>query len=572
MKQHLFHTWNYSRTTVAILAMFEFIAIQAAETNPHLDLGLELVNQIQSHQQAGTFVNNDDIEINRFGGTWENVYFQLEDQGSNQLPECYAQSSSFVTLLLDQVCGWNWHDHPFVDPVSQLVEERTSPSSYQYAALIKQQIGFESEITRLDQVEPGDIFTTVAVGGTSGYTGIIAGVDLQEGLPYPENLDHSNPSFFGTTFYPIEVLDSTSSDHSFDTRTFEYQGQLMETEGVGIGLMGMLVNADFEVVAYTWSLPTSDYNNSPNGWINGLHSRLKTSDVREVTIGRFHPVMDPEPEVIENVSDFDPNAFPLHYTMGLDLVEQIVLQQSQDIYLDENGVELNRYGGSWSNPNDQVFIQWADFDNNIPASNYSRCSSFVTLLLKASHNWNWWNHSFFDPITNQMTQTSSPHAYRYVALIKQLIGFQSMVTRIDQVLPGDVIATQDVGTDSDHVMIFSDIDWNQGVAYPENLEESDPAWFGTTFYPVEVLDVTRGPHSNDTRDVIINGHPLETEGAGVGWMGVLVNPQMEIVAHTWSLPNSVFQNSPNGWLSGLHSRLKPQETRELVIGRLEIQP
>ena len=556
----------------AILSLTGYVTSHAADSNPHLDLGLELVSQIQAKQQAGIFVNNDGDEINRFGGSWGNVYFQLENQAPNPLPECYAQSSSFVTLLLNQTYGWNWHDHPFIDPVSQLIKERTSPSSYQYAALIEQQVGFESKITRLDLVQPGDIFTTVNVGGTSGYTGIIAGVNLQEGLPYPENLNNSNPAFFGTTFYPVEVLDSTSSDHSFDTRTFEHQGQLMETEGVGVGMLGMLVNVDFEVVGYTWSLPTSDYDNSPNGWINGLHSRLKTGDVRKVTMGRFQPVMESELEEIENVSNFDSNAFPLHYTMGLDLVAQIVQQQSKEVYIDEGGVELNRYGGSWSSDSDQVFIQWADLGNGIPAANYSRCSSFVTLLLKSAYNWNWWGYTFFDPITNQITKTSSPHAYRYVALIKQLIGFQAKVTNIDQALPGDIIATQDAGDDSGHVMIFSDIDWQEGVAYPENLAGADPTWFGTTFYPVEVLDVTSGPHSSDTREVAINGQPVETQGAGVGWMGVLVNPQMEIVAHTWSLPTSDFQTSPNAWLSGLHNRLKTQQVRELVIGRLESQP
>lgn len=43
----------------------------------------------------------------------------------------------------------------------------------------------------------------------------------------------------------------------------------------------------FETVATTWSLPTSNYQTQPNGWLQGLTNRLKRVPQWEITVGRM---------------------------------------------------------------------------------------------------------------------------------------------------------------------------------------------------------------------------------------------------------------------------------------------
>ena len=51
-------------------------------------------------------------------------------------------------------------------------------------------------------------------------------------------------------------------------------------------------------------------------------------------------------------------------------------------------------------------------------------------------------------------------------------------------------------------------------------------------------------------------------------MGILVDANMNVVGHTWSIPSSNYETKPDSWLSSLHGRLKRQTERELVIGRI----
>ncbi|MHC4841919.1 MAG: hypothetical protein ACYTDT_13360 [Planctomycetota bacterium] len=54
--------------------------------------------------------------------------------------------------------------------------------------------------------------------------------------------------------------------------------------------------------------------------------------------------------------------------------------------------------------------------------------------------------------------------------------------------------------------------------------------------------------------------------------GTLVDGNFNVVGHTWSVPTSDYQSNTDSWLSSLHSRLKRQEVREMVIGRLPTTP
>ena len=256
----------------------------------------------------------------------------------------------------------------------------------------------------------------------------------------------------------------------------------------------------------------------------------------------------------------------------MQLVSEIVAQQTEGFFDDVEGVALNRYGGSWSSDSNPVHIQWADPDAGLPAASYSKCSSFITLLLQTAYDWNWKDYSFYDPIRDEVVSKSSPHSYRYVALIKQQVGFSQQVLRLDQAAPGDVLAASDVGDTSGHTALFIGVDWTSAKAYPEDLVESDPALFGTTYYEVQILDVNKSAHSFDTRRLFTDGDEDETGGAGVGVMGILVDANFGIVGHTWSIPSSNYVTRTDSWLDSLHGRLKPQTEREMVIGRIPAMP
>ncbi len=112
-------------------------------------------------------------------------------------------------------------------------------------------------------------------------------------------------------------------------------------------------------------------------------------------------------------------------------------------------------------------------------------------------------------------------------------------------------------------MMINAIDWSEAVEYPATHPDANPDLADTWYIPVQVLDSTSNPHSNDTREV--NGEELE--GIGTGTIGVLVDGTGAIVGHTWSLPSSDPHTSTDNWISSLHNRLKWQQDRKMVIGR-----
>jgi hypothetical protein len=75
--------------------------------------------------------------------------------------------------------------------------------------------------------------------------------------------------------------------HSNDSRLVPVNGVDTQIPGIGTGTIGVLVNANYEIVGTTWSLPNSNYDTERTGWLNGLHSRLKLQSEREAVIGRM---------------------------------------------------------------------------------------------------------------------------------------------------------------------------------------------------------------------------------------------------------------------------------------------
>ena len=135
---------------------------------------------------------------------------------------------------------------------------------------------------------PGHLLLWWNIGSDkSDHAMIIVRIDLAHGLAYPGDLAAAKPELAGTTFYAVEVLDSSSGLHTDDSRVVPVNGVDTQIAGIGTGKVGLLVNANFEIVGTTWSLPTSDYATQKTGWLNGLHSRLKLQTTTEAVIGRM---------------------------------------------------------------------------------------------------------------------------------------------------------------------------------------------------------------------------------------------------------------------------------------------
>lgn len=261
-------------------------------------------------------------------------------------------------------------------------------------------------------------------------------------------------------------------------------------------------------------------------------------------------------------------AQPQHLTKGLQLADEIGAAQDAGVFSDAGGVSLNRYGGSWNSASDPSSIRFANLPAGVLPGNNTKCAPLVTHLLKNVYNWSWNSHSFYDPILKVTKTSASPAPYQYIALLKAGKGFASQVTRLDQVLPGDMVFWWQVGTDDkDHAMIVVEVKAASAKAYPTDHANSKAAYAGTTYYEVEVLDSSSSLHTNDSRLVPVNGVDTHIPGIGTGTIGVLVNASSEIVAVNWSLPTSDYVTQRGGWLNGLHSRLKEVPAYEIAIGR-----
>lgn len=262
-------------------------------------------------------------------------------------------------------------------------------------------------------------------------------------------------------------------------------------------------------------------------------------------------------------------AQPAHLSTALQLVDEITAAQAVGVFSDSNQVPLNRYGGSWNSNSNPSYLRLANLPQGILPSNNTKCAPLVTHLLQTCYNWSWSAYSFYDPVLKVTKKSASPSPYQYIALLKAGQGFAQQITRLDQVLPGDLLFWWNIGTDaSDHAMVIVNPNLGNGKAYPSDHANANPALTGTTYYEVEVLDSSSGVHTNDSRIVPVNGVDTQIAGIGTGTIGLLVDANFAIVGTTWSLPNSDYHTQRTGWLNGLHSRLKLQSATEAVIGRM----
>ena len=266
-------------------------------------------------------------------------------------------------------------------------------------------------------------------------------------------------------------------------------------------------------------------------------------------------------------------AQPAHLARGLQLVDEITGAQAAGIFADAGNVPLNRYGGSWNSATNPSFIRFADLANGVLPGNHTKCAPLVTHLLKRCYNWSWSSYAFHDPLLNVTKQSASPAPYQYIALLKGGQGFDRQITALNQAQPGDILLWWQIGTDDkDHAMIIVSVNLASAKPYPGTHASANPAYAGTTYYEVEVLDSSSSLHTADTRLVPVGGVDTHLPGIGTGTIGVLVDASFAIVGVTWSLPTSDYVTQRTGWLNGLHSRLKVVPTYEIAIGRMPVLP
>ena len=277
-------------SAAALAGAFSLTTVAAQPA--HLTKGLQLLNEITSAQAVGVFTDAANVPLNRYGGSWNSAsnpsYIRFLDVPNHVLPSNNTKCAPLVTHLLKHCYNWNWSSHSFYDPVLAVTKTSASPAPYQYIALLKAGKGFAQRITRLDQTLPGDILLWWNIGSdASDHAMIVVNVNLANGKAYPTNLAASNPALAGTTYHEVTVLDSSSGVHTNDSRIVAVNGVDTPIAGIGTGTIGILVNANFEIVGTTWSLPNSDYATQLTGWLNGLHSRLKLQTTTEAVIGRL---------------------------------------------------------------------------------------------------------------------------------------------------------------------------------------------------------------------------------------------------------------------------------------------
>lgn len=263
----------------------------------HLELGLQIVDEINATHSLGIFEDNEGVAVNNYGGSWNDdedpSFIRFFDEDNGILPANNTVCAPFVTHIMLHAYDWDWGDDQFLfeDPKDDgELDTSASPNPWQYLELIEQGIGFDQKITNIRQSKAGDIISIHYSGTTSGHTAILVDLHLEDPMAYPEEGDNLVPELAGTHFYRMTIMDSTGSPHSNDTREFEVIDEDdnktdHEIHGAGIGDMGIFLDISGNITGYMWSLPNSNYGTQ--GWLNRIEDDVKLPSDRYMVFGRL---------------------------------------------------------------------------------------------------------------------------------------------------------------------------------------------------------------------------------------------------------------------------------------------
>jgi len=214
----------------------------------------------------------------------------------------------------------------------------------------------------------------------------------------------------------------------------------------------------------------------------------------------------------------------LHLNTAQAVVAQMRAQGETGEFFDDNNVEYNKYGASWSK---SLFV----LDD--PAYVHAQCSSFFTHVMMASYpGWTGQSAGF---------GSASPTAAEYHDAIEAGVNGFRQVKLFANIRPGDILAAKyfDGSANTGHVMIVND-------AIPGTPDAN-----GITRWSVQVIDCSSGIHSSDSRVFLESGYV--SSGAGIGWMYVYTKSN-HITGYSWSQANG--------------SRFYRPAVRHLILGRL----
>jgi hypothetical protein len=292
-------TWITSVVTAGALALGTVTA-HAQKTN-HLSEGLLLSSQIANKAAQGIFTDGAGTPLNRYGGAWKGTsnttqsFYRLETAALP--PANLTTCAPLISRLLAAKYNFKWSNYSFIDPISGKTNSTASPFPYQLLAMMKQGKGFTNSTTRLDLAQAGDILAFSRIGNaTDDHAALFIRARWESAATYPAGLADSIAALEGLTYVEVEILDSTGDTlHSEDSRLVEFPaGVFTQTEGVGTGVIGILVDDAGQIQGHTWSLPdngdpASDDDDERNDWVRNLNGRIEVqtgTGGRELRFGR----------------------------------------------------------------------------------------------------------------------------------------------------------------------------------------------------------------------------------------------------------------------------------------------
>lgn len=171
----------------------------------------------------------------------------------------WTNCATFVSLLLQH--SYNWSDADL-----KARWDSTSPTAAKYHDEIEAQHSF-TQITLRSQIQAGDIMAIKYPNGASATGHVMVIADA------PVLRTATNPQVANTTQYEVSVIDSSSSFHgSLDTRNPNNGGG---SEGIGKGIFRIYVDANDQIVGYTWS--------------TAANSTYYAQAQRHLVVGRLQP-------------------------------------------------------------------------------------------------------------------------------------------------------------------------------------------------------------------------------------------------------------------------------------------